>query len=390
MVKRLLTCILITGLFSACTEPYIPEIKNAGDKKILIVEGYINASGNTTYSLGYIAPLFQEADSSAMQVQQAELAIEEENGRTFTGAVRVDNHRFIIDHPPLDPAGRYRLRIKADGKEYLSAFVPVMISPEIQNVTWEMNSSEGVRFFLDTESSKETYFRWEFEEAWRFRVPNMSLFLYDWSQFSVRERSPEEYYPLFCYLTEQSSGIHLYTTESMSENKITQLPLHFIPLFSEKLGMRYSIRVQQYAMSKEAFAYWSLVKKNSEEIGDIFGTMPTDLPTNITCISHPGEKAVGLIEAGQPAEKVVFVDYGDLPVPWVYKYVYYGRCVITPDNMVPKEQAEWFFAQHPEFEPVDETSPNDPSNLTHYSYASKTCLDCSYRGSKSPPPYWNN
>ena len=263
-----------------------------------------------------------------------------------------------------------------------------MVSPEIKDLYWKLNSQEGVRLYLDTESDTLSYFRWEFEETWRFKVPNMSLFLYDGTQ--VRERTPEEYYPLFCYNTEKSSEIPLYSTEAQEENTISGFNFQFIPNFSEKLGMRYSILLKQYALTKEAFSYWSLVKKNSEEIGDIFGTMPTELTGNLTCVSHPDQKIVGLVEAGKIAQKRIFINYNDLPIPWTYKFVYYGRCVITPDQMVLKREADAFFAAHPQFVPVDETAPSNPLAMTHYSYASEACLDCSYRGSVEPPAFWEN
>lgn len=380
--------LLAASLLLSCTEPYIPELKDNGSEKVLIVEGYINAEGNSEYTLGYISPLYRDTDSSYIQVNRAELSIEEENGEVFSTFSPAGNSRYIISHPALNPHSRYRLRIKADDKEYLSDFVTVLVSPEIRNLKWQQNIQEGVRFYLDTESDDLAYYRWEVEDTWRFRVPNMSLFLFDGT--TVRERSPAEYYPLFCYMSEKSNGISLYTTETQNENTVKDYNVHFIPVFSEKLGMRYSLLVKQYALTKEAFAYWSLVKKNSEEIGDIFGTMPTELTGNISCISDPEQKVVGMIEAGKIAQKRIFIDYSDFPIPWAYKYVYYGRCIITPDNMIRKQEADAFFAANPDLIPIDETSPTDPGSLTHYSYSVAPCLDCSFRGSKEAPHFWED
>ncbi len=385
-MKYFLYIFLISALFTSCTEPYIPELKDNGVEKTLIVEGYISADGNSEYTLGYIAPLYKEADSSYLVVTHAQLSIEEENGQVFNEFSYAGNSRYVIHHPALKPSSKYRLRVKADNKEYLSEYVPVLVSPEIESLRWKQNIEEGVRFYLDTESDDQAYYRWEFEEAWRFRVPNISLFLFDGTQ--VRERTPEEYYPFFCYVSEKSSGIHLYTTETQNENSVRDFNIHFIPNFSEKLGMRYSILVRQYALTREAFGYWSLVKKNSEEIGDIFGTMPTELVGNISCISHPGQKVVGMIEAGKVAEKRIFIDYLDFPIPWAYTYLYYGRCVNV--DMVHKRDANAFFAANPDFVPIDETAPGNPVNLTHYSYSVAPCLDCTFRGSKEPPAFWQN
>lgn len=385
-MKHIPYILLISALFIKCTEPYIPELKDSDSGKTLMVEGYINADGNSEYILGYIAPLSQEVDSTYTLVSNAQITIEEENGSVFKDFTYEGKSRYIIHHPALKLNSKYRLRIKTGSREYLSDFVPVLVSPEIDSLRWKQDINEGVHFYVDTHGD-QAYYRWTYEEAWRFQVPNKSFFLFDGTR--VRERAPEEYYPHFCYMSEKSSGIHLYTTEAQSENTVKDFNLHFIPNRSQKLGMRYSILVKQYALSKEAFGYWSLVKKNSEEIGDIFGTMPTELVGNIACISHPAEKVIGMIEAGKIAEKRIFLDYQDFVIPWAYTYTYYGRCVLTTDFMVIKREANAFFAANPNYIPVDETGYN-PGALTHYSYSTEACLDCRYRGTEEPPAFWIN
>lgn len=387
-MKHLLCIFLISTLFVSCTEPYIPELKDSGAGKILIVQGYINADGNSEYTLGYVAPIFQTTDSSHTLVSNAQIAIEEENGQVFKDFSYEGKSRYIIHHPSLNLNSKYRLRIKVTDREYLSDFVPVLVSPEIENFRWKQNIEEGLRFYMDTHGdSDQIYYRWEYEETWKFRVPHTSLFLFDGTR--VRDRQTEEYYPLYCYASEKSSGIQLYTTETQSENTIKDLNVHFIPLFSEKLGIRYSILVKQYALTKEAFGYWSLVKKNSEEIGDIFGTMPTELTGNIICLSHPQEKVIGMIEAGKIAKKRIFLNNFELPIPWSYNSIYYARCILTPETMVRKQEADAFFADNPNLIPVDETG-FDPGALTHYSYLPPSCLDCRYRGNEIPPAFWQN
>lgn len=393
-MKHLLNILLLSALFIGCTEPYIPELKDNDSGKILMVEGYIDADGNSEYTLGYVAPIFQATDSTHTLVNNAQIAIEEENGQVFKDFSYEGKSRYVIHHPSLNLNSKYRLRIKVADREYLSDYVPVLVSPEIEDLRWKQNTQEGVRFYLDTHDENQAYYRWTFEETWRFRVPNISLFLFDGK--TVRERTLEERYPYFCHTSEKSPDIHLYTTEAQSENVVKDFNVHFIPSFSEKLGIMYSIVVKQYALTKEAFGYWGLVKKNSEEIGDIFGTMPTELTGNITCISHPAEKVVGMIEAGKVAEKRLLLSYSDLPIPWVYKYNYYGRCVLPlddpmliADHMVIKKDADAFFAANPHLIPIDETGYTVGA-LTHYSYSSAACLDCRYRGTVEPPAFWPN
>ncbi len=386
-MKNYLLCIFcISVLLSGCMESYIPELKDSENERILIVEGYINADGNSEYTLGYIAPVYKIVDSSYTHVSNAQLSITEENGLIFNNFSYNGNSRYVIHHPALTPGSKYRLRIVIGEREYLSAYVPLLVNPEIEKVNWKQNPAEGIRFYVDTRGGDQAYYRWEFEETWRFRTPQRSLFIFDGD--SIRQRTQEEYFPLVCYRSQKSSVINLHTTESQHENTIKDLNIHFVPNFSEKLDMRYSILVKQYAMTKEAFGYWNLVKKNSEGLGDIFGTMPTELVGNITCISHPGEKVIGMIEAGNISKKRIFLNYNDLPVPWVQRYDQYGSCLTG--QMIPVEEAHMFFSESPIYIPMDEFFFEESETVTHYTYSVRPCLDCSTRGSKEPPVFWEN
>ncbi len=380
---------ILLVLLTGCTEPYIPELKDKAVQKTLIIEGYINADGNSEYTLGYIAPLYESVDSSYTQVNNARLSIEEENGETFNDFSYTGDSRYVINHPSLRPNSKYRLRIIIGSREYLSEYVPLLTSPEIEKLDWKQNYDEGVRFYLDTQADDEAHYRWEFEETWRFKAPQQSLFIFDGTE--IRPRTVDEQYPATCYISQNSPGIYLHTTEAQDQNIITDFNIHFIPNYSEKLAFRYSLLVKQYILSREAYAYWSLVKKNSEDIGDIFGTMPTELTGNILCISHPEEKVVGIVEAGKIAKKRIFIDFTDFRIPWIDKYEYPWTCADTAGMVLISESPVFFAAKGNEyFVPLDEASFPPLTNPLFYSYANIRCVDCSLRGSKEPPPFWEN
>lgn len=382
--------VFLTG----CTEPYIPELKDNGTQKTLIIEGYIDADGNSEYTLGYIAPLYQTVDSSYTRVSNARLSIEEENGETFNDFSYTGESRYVINHPPLRLNSKYRLRIIIGSREYLSEYVPVLSSPEIEKLDWKRDINEGVRFYLDTRADNDAYYRWEFEETWRFKAPQQSYFIFDGTR--VRDRTMEERFPATCYISQKSPGIYLHTTEAQDENVIKDYNIHFIPNYSEKLVFRYSLLVKQYTLSWESFSYWSLVKKNSEDIGDIFGTMPTELVGNIFCISHPQEKVVGIVEAGKIGKKRIYIDYTDFTFGWPERYDYPGICADTA-GMIYKAWANDFFSlpRNELFIPTQEYSlPGAPppgiSDPPFYGYSYINCVDCSRRGSVEPPAFWEN
>ncbi len=68
-----------------------------------------------------------------------------------------------------------------------------------------------------------------------------------------------------------------------------------IPTGSEKLSVAYSDLIRQYAISKEAFNFWTNLKKNTEQLGSLFDLQPFTELGNIQCINNPSVKCIGYI-----------------------------------------------------------------------------------------------
>src|SRR5690606_1813166 len=100
--------------------------------------------------------------------------------------------KYTIAHPVLDVDSRYRLRIEIGEETYLSDYVDVKISPAIGEVSW-VETDEGVLIQVSTADSQDNshYYRWEFEEAWRFTTPYVSILIYDYDNARIRTRTSE-------------------------------------------------------------------------------------------------------------------------------------------------------------------------------------------------------
>ncbi len=376
-------------LFSVCREPFEIEYEVQDEAPILIVDGYINAGGTESiYELGYARPLSDRQNGIAGNIPlgNALVTIESENGEKFAASGGAGSGRYVIRHPLLDRDQRYRLRIQTGPTEYLSDFVPVRISPEITGIEWERNE-DGVRILVSTAdpANNTHYYRWEYEETWKYYSQVITWLIVDGNQ--VRMREPHEEIHL-CYISRPSSDIHIGTSEELANDAIHRFPLTIIPNLSDKLSDRYSILVKQIPLTALSYTYWKQLRESSQNLGDIFGPMPSKLQGNIVCTSDPVFHVVGIVEAVQVAKKRIYINRLDLPGFWAVENDYFDNCIVV-DTL---RSASWF-ATNPIATPVTEVSPNPnlPTVEGYFYINSRRCVDCAFRGGTyAPPAFWKH
>lgn len=381
-IKAILITLLV--LVSGCKDPYVVDYEGTDDSPVLIVEGFIDLNGNSSYRLSRTVSVNSESSSQSAPVTDARLNIESESGQKYTESVHSGEGNYLINHPHLPSGTRYRLKIFTSGREYLSEFVDTKVSPDISEINWT-ETAGGVDVSVTTQDtgSEIGYYRWEFEETWKFMSKYSSNLLFDGSR--IRTRTQEEKNNI-CFLSAPSSQIQIASTEGFSSNTINGKVIQNIPKLSEKLGIRYSVLVKQYSITREGFLYWNVLQKNSENIGDIFGSMPTELTGNIICTSNPSEKVIGFVEAGVPKTKRIFIDLRDLSGSWPVDIDAYKDCSYAE---IPIEDALSFFRNAVDIIPLYETYNTPGSDVaTDYAYSSPACADCTKRGKLNGPDFW--
>src|SRR5690606_11887431 len=114
-----------------------------------------------------------------------------------------------------------------------------------------------------------------------------------------------------------SANILIASSAKLQSDRIAEAPLLQIPTGSEKLGWRYSILVRQYALDKNAYEFYDLMKKNTESIGTIFDPQPSEIRGNFTCITNPEEPVIGHVTASTVTEKRIFINSTEVS-DWVF------------------------------------------------------------------------
>lgn len=148
---------------------------------------------------------------------------------------------------------------------------------------------------------------------------------------------------------------------------------------SEKIEVRYSILVKQYALTREAYQYWEVMKKNTEQVGTLFDPQPSQLPSNITCVTRPEELVIGFVSAGSYAEKRLFINRAEVQ-PWRY----FRLC---DQIIVPIDSLRHFFSRN-NYIPINEYISPLSGRVAGYNSATQVCMDCTIRGTPVKPSFW--
>jgi hypothetical protein len=135
--------------------------------------------------------------------------------------------------------------------------------------------------------------------------------------------------------------------------------------------------VRQYALDKDGYAFYQLLKKNTESIGSIFDAQPTELTGNIHAIANTSEPVIGYITIAPVQQKRIFISADQVP-DWNFRL----QCVTIN---VPNNQDSFQVYYSGDLLPY---GANEPFVSIFYS-ASPECVDCRVRGGVTEKPsFW--
>jgi hypothetical protein len=363
-----------------CKKPYNPPAIST-PAGYLVVEGVINPGTDSTI-IKLSRTVNVSSKTTAKTVTGAVLTVESDQNGNYSLTDK-GNGYYISTGLNLNTANKYRLRIKTnDGKIYLSDFEAVLITPPIDSVGFNITTSPetGIQVYANTHDATNQihYFRWSYDEAWQFYTKYISRYISN--GFTLVPRTPDQQITL-CYTNDVSDDLVLGSSAKLTQDIIYQNPIVFIPSTSEKIESRYSILLREYALTTDAYTFYTNLKKNTEQLGSIFDAQPSEIQGNIHCLTNPSEPVIGYLGVSTVSSKRIYISNAKLP-RWVPDYPY--GCSL--DTISVGQQVYHSLIVDPElWLPVDGSPPLSP---TLYSYTTHACADCTIRGTKTPPPFW--
>ncbi|MBO9658686.1 MAG: DUF4249 domain-containing protein [Chitinophagaceae bacterium] len=372
--KLILAALILPAIFFSCREQFSPNLPSTGIG-YLIAEGNLNP-GNDSTVLRLTRSYSMQGRPLPLAELNATVIVEGSDGSSqpllMTAAGYYTARRLNMSFTET-----YRVRIKTtDGKEYLTDAITPLSTPAIDSIGIKRNEN-GASFFVNAKGTEDQskYYRWDYDETWEINSYYNSVLIYQEDQNIVRDRLPSEL-EFRCWKYDTSSTIQLGASTALSSNVISEKMLFSIPNSDERLAVRYSLMLRQYSMSRDAYNFYELMKKNTESLGTIFDPQPSELRGNLKCINDENAIAIGFITASTVSSKRIFVQLSD----WTYPQI----CLL--DSITPDSIADFFVGGG--LVPImAEYTPR--GNVAFYVASPGPCVECTRRnGNLRRPSFW--
>jgi hypothetical protein len=312
--------------FYTCIDPYNPTLK--GYESLLVVEGIISDQNVSNFIK--LSRTIQDQNIPPVMVPDANVYITDENEITTNfenrgkGIYKSDSLQFRGA-----PGHIYTLHIlTADGAEYRSESCKMNPVPEIDSIYFEKDeelstagteSNKGIMIFLDAKAGDlNTYYKWDFVETWKFRVPYPRKYAYLGDEVVTPVPIKD-----YCWKKNNSNEIVINAASSEQSGKITKQPVLFIASDkSDRLSLQYSILIRQYSVSKNEYDFWNHLKGVNENVGDIFASQPYSVKSNIHNVNNPKENVMGYFQVSAVKERRKFIKHDEIAALDLPSFVY--------------------------------------------------------------------
>jgi len=395
--------LLVFCLVGACRERYGLPMEKALSNS-LVIEGNILKGDSTVIRLSRVTAA---GDRVLLPETGGTIRVE---GSDNTEFALLEGEPGVYKVAPIDlnASTTYRLRIFTGGKEYESDWTSLINTADIDTLFWERNN--GVEIFAKSSGGVDNnrYYKWDYEEVWDFYSKYKSHAYFTSTGVDEYGRPViqcvdkemngvpyttcvEAYGPwtssyndsmYHCWKYDISNNINIGSTAALADN-VMLAPVRKIEENGFELTSLYSILVKQTGLSKESYEFYKILKGNSEGMGTIFDAQPSQLRTNLRCVSDPGEMVIGFISATSVKTKRLFISNSEVG-EWHYEPfacfdTTYGNNAADVADAVRFDQV-----------PVDilKSQLVPPFSIIEFSTSGKFCVDCRLRGIHRRPDFW--
>lgn len=406
MLKPGIFKVIIISLFVLCTciDPYYQKITKY--ESLLVVDGLITDE-NSFYTVR-LSRSIQDQNSPPAMVSDATVFITDNEGNrsnltnSGNGAYTTDSHTF------RGQVGRsYVLHINtADGGNYQSDPCKMQNVAEIDTVYYEKDkelinngteSIDGIRIYLDSkQADNDTYYRWEYEETWKFKVPDppKAKYISEHNIISVTD------YHEYCWKSGKSDQILIHSVFANDNDPVKRQPVLFVASDkSDRLMIQYSLLVKQYSVSKTEYDFWDNLSHVSESGSDIFAAQPYTVLSNIHNLNNPDDLVLGYFQVSSVTTKRINITVSEIAALDLPYYHYQCERVETsPTDPIwamynPPLTFDQLYERYTSFGYIfiEPRYIEGTRELDKIIFVLKPeCSDCELTGSSVKPEFWED
>ena len=308
MKKRLLFLLTFTALLvGACVYDFDAGL--SGEEGILVVEGDILIGDYTNVRLSRSMGL---TGSDELVYVSGRCYVESSDGKRYgNGSPRIDTRS-------ADPSREYRLVVETGGRNYTSEWAPVLQTPPIDSVSYSISDDRSTMTIDVSTHGDEAnrYYRWVAEQTWEYHAPfQASHYFVQSGSILDGERVTRDTVVMYknganSYYCWNSGVVHdvmVASTDQLAENRLIRHPLYKIDCYEQRISYLYAVDLRQEAISELAYRYWTMLQKNTTDVGGLFSPEPYEMRGNVTCTEDPSEMVLGYVSVTAPATTRYFI-----------------------------------------------------------------------------------
>ena len=330
-ISVILPALILCGCITEFEAKDIDEVDG-----LLVVEGIITDDESVitlsrSKGLSYEDNIY---DLSPYGVTDAKVYIECDDG-TQWGAVTQNlppdlksGGQYVVKTGKLNPARQYRLKIYHEAHEYCSEYLYPVITSDIDSVFWTKSGTGypvKIHVAAHAPDTMVHYYRWSYREEWEIKT------IYppgDLGECGVCKSfyEPEDIFcpncgaelprtPYYCWKTAHNREILLGSTEKTVLGRVAA-PLAEMRPTDSKMYVLYRMDVYQNAIRKQAFDYFTNIKKNARQAGSLFTQIPSELKGNIACTTDPARTVIGYMDVSSAARMRLWISRLDDAYEW--------------------------------------------------------------------------
>jgi Domain of unknown function (DUF4249) len=378
-MNRFLPILFLVLVFTNCKKEFNPPAIQAANS-FLVVDGYINLTPNdsTIITLSRTKKL-TDTTFAIIPELLAQVYIESQSGSSYTLTDNNFTGHFTSAALNLPLSEKYRLKVvTTDQHTYLSEFVTPQSSPPIDSLTWQQDQDVSIYLDAHDPNNNTFYYKWDFIETWEHHARIENYWGVENGHIFPSDASTQKYK---CWSTANSTSILTGTSIALSQDIISHAPITTIIKDDVRIKVRYSILVRQIPLSLEAYNYWVIIQKNSQQLGTLFDLQPSQLTGNIHSETDPDEPVIGFVSAVSPAEKRIFITNLEL-IDWSNVVTGGPECTTATINTNFPDIYSYTY-------PNPDYAPFYFANQSALIVIRKECIDCRLRGGTTfKPSFW--
>lgn len=298
-------CLALLIFLIGCKQIYAPPAIKAANN-YLVVDGFINIGANTstTFNINRTRNLGDTVTTGVPELN-ARVSLVGSNGTSYPLSDTANTGNYSSTPLTLDISKQYSIAITtSDGRKYSSDAVPCRLSPPIDSVYWRQPGDFTVYIDSHDPANSTHYYRFDFSETWEHAANYVTPWAVVNGNLTEADSTNQT---SICWSTAPSTSVLVDNTTPFAADAVRDFAVRTIPNGDPRIDIRYSILVRQYALTEDAYNYWLLVQKTSQGLGTLFDLQPTQLISNIHCLTNPAEPVIGFISASSVQQQRIFV-----------------------------------------------------------------------------------